>query len=346
MEAKSLTKKRTKRKIETRTKNTMNIRRSDTMKQLLAVLIILTISLSSSSCGLALFTDGPDLGPMDPKGILEKGTKVLVSNQFILNRGQLADDDIIFHSANAQFTSKGVRIRTTAPSSDGPQASNPGQLPQQAKRSFPIAYETDVFEVEFVGANDMIPVGKEQLPYPTNFFVGNDASRWVSGVPSYRSIFYEDLYDGIDLLYTTAPEGIKYEFIVRPGAEDTNIRLAYHGAEVSTDGQALLISTPHTTVIDGGLMAYETSDQYGPISSRTTVDVSIVLTDNTVAYKVLGHDPSKVLVIDPLIFSTFLGASSNEEPSNVALDPSGNLVVAGTTSSLDFPTRGTSSCPR
>src|SRR5262245_28581545 len=46
-----------------------------------------------------------------------------------------------------------------------------------------------------------------------------------------------------------------------------------------------------------------------------------------------------------LLFSTFLGGSSEEEARAVAYDPSGNVVVGGTTSSSDFPSTPTSFDP-
>src|SRR5439155_9806600 len=52
-------------------------------------------------------------------------------------------------------------------------------------------------------------------------------------------------------------------------------------------------------------------------------------------------DPSKSLVIDPtLVYSTYLGGSGDDSGSSIAIDNSGNVYIAGTTASTNFPTRG------
>ncbi len=57
-----------------------------------------------------------------------------------------------------------------------------------------------------------------------------------------------------------------------------------------------------------------------------------------VAFSVDGYNKNLPLVIDPLIsFSTYLGGASTDYGYDVALDDSGNVYVAGTTYSSDFP---------
>ncbi len=56
-----------------------------------------------------------------------------------------------------------------------------------------------------------------------------------------------------------------------------------------------------------------------------------------------GGDDGFVMVLAPvtraIVFSTYLGGNDDDEPNGIALDPQGNIYVAGQTQSSDFPTK-------
>jgi uncharacterized repeat protein (TIGR01451 family) len=57
-----------------------------------------------------------------------------------------------------------------------------------------------------------------------------------------------------------------------------------------------------------------------------------------VGFAVAGYDATKPLIIDPvLVYSTYLGGSQDEQVSGLAVDAAGNVYVAGSTNSRDFP---------
>ena len=57
---------------------------------------------------------------------------------------------------------------------------------------------------------------------------------------------YENLWPGIDLVYRGAVNRLKYEFLVKPGADPDLIRLRYRGVESleRTANGALAVKTP------------------------------------------------------------------------------------------------------
>ena len=75
-----------------------------------------------------------------------------------------------------------------------------------------------------------MPVGLERAETVHNYFVG-EQSNWRTGVPTYQTIVYPDLYDGIDLVTWGKRTSLKYEFHVDPGADYRQIRVHYEGIE-------------------------------------------------------------------------------------------------------------------
>jgi len=228
---------------------------------------------------------------------------------FTPNMGQIEHSDVVFHTRNAYFTPHGVVFRV---------------MDRDAGRMH-------VYRVSFQNANTVVPRSEEKLDHYSSFFYGGESSRRTH-VPSYGKIVYENLWNGIDLVYTAASGGIKYEFIVHPGADISNIKLVYSGVDLRTDGQNLFIDTSAGTVVDTDLYAYQPAD-----GTPVPVECRLVLHGNTVGYTA-EYDAEEVLVIDPLIYSTFFGGSSGDWAHDMVMDQSGNIYIAGQTTSTNFPT--------
>jgi hypothetical protein len=86
--------------------------------------------------------------------------------------------------------------------------------------------------MELVGANPAPAVeGLDELPGQSNYFIGNDPSKWVTAVPHYGRVAYHDVYPGIDLVYHAGPDRqLEYDWVLAPGADPSAIRLAFQGA--------------------------------------------------------------------------------------------------------------------
>jgi hypothetical protein len=262
-----------------------------------------------------------------PKIYPEKKLKLSVGSFFILNKGQIPDPEVKFHSKNAYFTSSGVIFRVFE---DMPKQQknfhNPMDIIPQPKKMH-------IYKMEFLGANHVVPVGKGLMQHYNNFLLGNEPCYWASQVPNYNEIIYENLYDNIDLCYRKIPEGIKYEFIVHPGGDMRNIKMSYEGAAVSTDGSNIYIETSVGTVVDGGFFVYqELGNNKVPVKSR-------IMCDNNIIHYDIQYNPKYILVIDPLIYSTYVGDSGIDYGKGLTLDSSNNAYATGSTDSFNFPTR-------
>ncbi|MFW3145331.1 MAG: fibronectin type III domain-containing protein [Thermoplasmatota archaeon] len=227
--------------------------------------------------------------------------------------GRLTNEEILFTGPNVYFMDDRVVLREFI-------CVNDESIP-----SF------SVYSVEFKGARHVVPIGDEPTGTISNFFVG-PRELWVTGLQSYSTLIYRNLYDGIDLKYTIKEEGLKYEFLLRPGSDLTDIKMVFHGADLSTNGQELFIELKGKTLIDGSFYVYQNIN-----GLKKQLPASIYVNRNTVSYDV-DYDPDHELVIDPLIFSTFLGGSMDEWPSSFAFDDNGEIYLYGMVDSLNFPT--------
>jgi hypothetical protein len=186
----------------------------------------------------------------------------------------------------------------------------------------------------------MTPVisGIDPLEGKVNYLKGNEKDKWLTNVPTYAKVKYQNVYEGIDLVYYGNQEQLEYDFVVAPGANPNNIALSYTGAdkiEINSEGTLVL------HLGDGQLqmqkpLVYQVLDEV-----RHEVNGRYLLADNRVRFQIDQYDTSKPLVIDPVLsYSTYLGGSSNSDsPSGIAVDTDGNAYIVGVTNQTDFPTQ-------
>jgi len=193
---------------------------------------------------------------------------------------------------------------------------------------------TSVLNVSFAGANPVIPAGEEKLSHKNNYFVGNRSAEWRTEVPAYNRITYKALYDGIDLIFYTTEDGLKYDFVVSPRAMPEEIAYSYEGCgDLFLDDQGNLhVTTPSGELVEQAPYSYQMKDgEKKEVSSCYRID------GRTVGIQTGKYEESTELIIDPLIFSTYLGGNGDDELLNIILDDENNAYVTGTTYSADFP---------
>jgi fibronectin type 3 domain-containing protein len=196
-----------------------------------------------------------------------------------------------------------------------------------------------VFSMTFEGCSPCEPVGTRPLGFSTNVFSGADPARWVRDARSFSEVMYEGLYGGVDLRLYFVDGLLKYDLILDQGMDAERIVLRYEGVdslEVDAPTGDLLILTALGMLRDSRPVIFDDEARGGEgILSDFTI-----LGDRSVGFDVpdgaLLHRP---IVIDPgLQFSTFFGGRNRDMSVAITLDDKGNIVVAGDTQSVDFPT--------
>lgn len=193
-----------------------------------------------------------------------------------------------------------------------------------------------IVKVNLVGANEHpIPKAEQISQVYYNYFVGNDPKRWRSYVASYRSIVIENIYQGIDQRYYFDKGYIRYDYIVHPGAVLSQLQLEIEGAYSSWIGEKgeLVFSTAFGNVKHQDIYAYQIIE-----GKKIKVEARWQQNDNTFTLKLNKYNPNYDVIIDPLLYSTFIGGSGIDEGADIAIDSDGNAYIVGITESSDYPT--------
>lgn len=200
-----------------------------------------------------------------------------------------------------------------------------------------------LMRMKLVGANTHATIaGANLLPGKSNYFVGNDPARWRSGIPQYGSVRYQGVYPGIDLVFYGNQGHLEYDFRVAPGADPSRAELEFDGdAKLQLSHGDLLVRTEKTDQAALRLLAPHIYQRKG--ERRERVDGRFVLAaGNRVSFELGAYDHSRELIIDPaLVFSTYFGSIVPSSAPSVAVDQSGFIYLAGsTTGTTTFPLTG------
>ena len=214
------------------------------------------------------------------------------------------------------------------------------------ERPKPGAFERTMFSERLAGANPNLKLEPDQRQTGTfNYLTGSDRSRWHTGAHSYRLVTYRDAWKGVDLRLYGIGRDLEQEFVVKPGADPCEIRLALEGARglsIDRDG-SLVIHTAFGDLRQKKPLAYQNEN-----NRRVAVPVSFRIADHrSFSFNIAKYDCARPLVIDPvLLYSTYLGGVHTDLGYAIAVGPNSNAYVTGFTASEDFPVSANAYQPR
>jgi uncharacterized protein (TIGR03437 family) len=181
--------------------------------------------------------------------------------------------------------------------------------------------------------------GEEIQEAVSRYFVGSNPAQWRTSVPHFTRLSMRDLYRKTHISYYFQDGNFEFDIHLEPGASLRQLRFTTPGVKhwLAQDGSVALESRGQTYRLRSPA-AY----QMDGTGAREPVECHYVLHGaGEVGFRLGTYDHNRDLVIDPVLeFLTYLGGSGLDQIQAMGTDSAGNIVVAGTTSSPDFPGGG------
>ncbi len=179
--------------------------------------------------------------------------------------------------------------------------------------------------------------GTDRSATKANYFIGSK-DNWRTGIPTWKGVSLGKVYKGIELNLRVYGNNVEKLFTVYPEGKVSDIKVKTEGAKgikVNKAGE-LEIETGLGTVKMTKPVAYqEIKGKRVQVAANYTISEQ---SGKTYGFRVGEYDRTRPLVIDPLLASTFVGGSSVDRAYALAIDSSGNVIVAGYSYSTDYPT--------
>lgn len=260
------------------------------------------------------------------ENILQNSNTNIFDNTFVKNQGQWADD-ILFvgfsDGVNLILKKDGLYI-------DAYKKESINAVSYSKKGSF-IKYE--FLNSNFTKGYSPIIEAKNISEHKTNFIFGQDQSKWVYGVRTYKNIIQKNIYDNIDLALSFDTGSPRYDFVINPGGELSNLQIRLEGASIlESNSKELTLMTNIGNLYNGKLKTFQNVN-----GKQVEIASSFKFYNNQFKFEVAEYNKNLPLIIDPIIYASYLGGNGNDEVNSVKRISDDKFVVVGSTESSDFP---------
>jgi hypothetical protein len=202
--------------------------------------------------------------------------------------------------------------------------------------------------------SDWVPI--KLMPSFTNYYLThmNEPSLKTE---MFSGVVWKDIYPNVDLMFTQNELAYRYYFVIRSGANISNIKSEYSGhtsIDVGGDGK-LKIGLEWTTEEQERPIAYSMNNSTGALIQHSW-QPSYVVTGNEVAFANIGTWTGTLLIeinsktvssmlascpgTNNIEWSTFFGGSGDDELNGVDVNPGNDAFVVGSTYSVNIPDIG------
>jgi hypothetical protein len=232
--------------------------------------------------------------------------------------------------------------RTKSPPSRSAHALKFRFVTPASSRQHQAAWEAALLPDRPAVAAEVIPSGR--LSHNNNYFLGNDRSKWAPNCGNFTGLTCRDVWEGIDMNWYEKNGLVEFDFVVNPGADPNQIQMRVDGLEdaleLTAEGGEIILPTSLGEVKMAMPEAWMANADGNADAEKNRIAAKFVpIGENRLGVRTPeGYDAKKKLIVDPLIYSTYLGGGGNDYAYAITSDGEGGVVVAGQTGSDGFPT--------
>lgn len=166
-------------------------------------------------------------------------------------------------------------------------------------------------------------------------------STWKTSLAAYERLVYPQVWSGVSLEYHLESGSLGARLRLDPGADPSQIRLASGSDTLVADRSGNLNGQIGANAFS---LAPPTAYQLIDGRKRTVKVAYRLLPSGQFGFQLGTYSKSAALVLEPkFVWGALLpgpGSDAGESANAIALDGSGDIFIAGTTSAMDFPTTG------
>lgn len=194
---------------------------------------------------------------------------------------------------------------------------------------------SELIHIKWIGSNPNVQIVADDVKNNYYSYAVRDLKTGqvsnLNHVKGYSKLTYKNLYDFIDLEYVFHPNGgVKYSFIVHPGGDPNQIKLAYSSSNTSLGVEEINIRLEsdgkiHIKTFLGEIIEHE--PQTFMEATGQTVSSSYSFINNILTFQLGNYNQQETLVIDPWVNSPTYNTST--AVWEVETDNGGNVYTIG-----------------
>ncbi len=291
------------------------------MRTFLLGLIVFYLSIVGSSWGQVNFQSErllrPTLGFVENKGqIRYHDIHYPHEVKYILQDKGLT---LFFHKTGITYQWKSVELEKNG---DGPELTTSADSKNHLRKIKSVS--TYRFDQIWEGTSENTQIDALEPQESISIYVVGETQKQAH---HYSKIIYRNIYPHIDIEYYIKDGKLKYDVIVNPGGDVSQVHFQYEGGvEPNLAGGKIRIETPLGFLEEQQPVTYARSGR--------TLNSSYASQNAHFGFSVPEGNQEQAFTIDPdLIWGTYYGGTLEDITSDVAIDVSGNVYLAGTTDS-------------